>query len=271
MTEGISIEQQYYEKEEFWREERLDEKNRKRIEHVYGLIPYDVRSIADVGCGNGVFINYVASQSRKFERLIGVDRSKKALSFVKTDKLECDIDQIPFKDGDYDLVVCFEVLEHLPLSVFNKALTELCRISGKYVMVTVPNEQDLSLSMSTCPHCSTKFNPNYHMHSFAENDIRSLLDEHGFEAMDVFVMHRREHHFTGLRRYYEWKNRRRRGFHPNAICPVCGYTKNEESRARASVAQQAQHGISIKRLVQKVWPKVYKYEWIGALYRKEQA
>lgn len=61
--------------------EQLQTKNLlNKIEIINEFIPDDVKSIIDIGCGNGIITNML---SAKYD-VTGVDRSEKALSFVTT-------------------------------------------------------------------------------------------------------------------------------------------------------------------------------------------
>ena len=104
-----------YEVKEKWEESYFSTQDRRRVEYIQSLIPEDARSILDVGCGNGILINYLTQNySSSFDRICGTDRSTISLSFVKTEKVQADIDMFPFKDGEFDVVTCMEVIEHLP-------------------------------------------------------------------------------------------------------------------------------------------------------------
>lgn len=46
---------------------------------------------------------------------------------------------LPFKEGTFDLVLCAEVLEHLPLEQFQKAIAEIRRVSSSHVVMTLPD------------------------------------------------------------------------------------------------------------------------------------
>lgn len=49
-----------------------------------------------------------------------------------------DIRNLPFPDQSFDIVIAFEVLEHLPFGDFRKALAELKRVSRDAVLLSLP-------------------------------------------------------------------------------------------------------------------------------------
>lgn len=97
--------------------------------------------ILDAGCGEGFFIARMKEALPQAE-IVGCDGAKEALEIAEQMNPDvrfevANLYELPYEDGQFDLVVCSEVLEHLndPAS----ALAELCRV-GKKVLVTVPNE-----------------------------------------------------------------------------------------------------------------------------------
>ncbi|MBL1212331.1 MAG: class I SAM-dependent methyltransferase [Ignavibacteriae bacterium] len=52
--------------------------------------------------------------------------------------VQASIEELPFKDNTFDLVTCFEVLEHLPFEKFEFLLKELSRVSRKDVLLSLP-------------------------------------------------------------------------------------------------------------------------------------
>jgi predicted SAM-dependent methyltransferase len=49
------------------------------------------------------------------------------------------VDKMPFKNDAYDIIGCFEVLEHLPFDKFVIALSELFRVANRTVIISLPN------------------------------------------------------------------------------------------------------------------------------------
>lgn len=182
----MSIEQQYYENPNLWNPERYLGVDTERFRKISELIPCDSNSLLDVGCGNGLFLKHVEMLSNKgVGRLCGTDRSSAALSFVQTEKYLADITNLPFSDCEFDTVSTLEVLEHLPQETYKAALAELSRIAKKYIIVSVPFNQNLRLSLIECSECHCQFNPRFHLRSFHEKRMASLLTQHGFRCLKM--------------------------------------------------------------------------------------
>lgn len=49
-----------------------------------------------------------------------------------------DIRELPFEADFFGVVTAFEVLEHLPFGEFEKALSEIKRVSSRYVVISLP-------------------------------------------------------------------------------------------------------------------------------------
>jgi SAM-dependent methyltransferase len=173
----------YYENEAIWsRNFELDTEERARLDFVTELIPLGVRSILDVGCGNGAFVHRLLG---RYDRVCGVDRSETALRFVQTEHRRAGAEQLPFGDGEFDMVTCMEVIEHLPESVYDAALRELARVADHWLMITVPYREDRRLDLIRCPRCLCEFNRSYHLRSFDDETIRGLFATHGVSGVRV--------------------------------------------------------------------------------------
>lgn len=161
----------------------LSPQEEERIRQTISLIPEDVSSILDVGCGDGRITNHLIPQ---YSRVVGLESSKEALRYVKTEKMLGSIDCLPFPDRNFDLVLCCEVLEHLPFRVYPKAMEELERVASKYIIVTVPNSEDRKQNFVTCPHCGCIFHAWRHLRSFSRESLTNLFNEFRVEIMKTY-------------------------------------------------------------------------------------
>lgn len=177
----MKSEQKYYESDTFWNPQNIKSGEKERIIDTYKLIPEDVNSIADIGCGNGIFSNYIAEKNKKI-KVIGIDESKSALKYVKTNKKEGNITSLPLQDREYDLVAALEVVEHLSTEDYKLALKELARVSKKYILISVPNNENLKSNFIECPACHSQFSRSFHKRSFNKNVLNSLFLENGFNC-----------------------------------------------------------------------------------------
>lgn len=83
----MAFEKEYYESDAFWNDSALSDKGNKiRIIETTNLIPNEIKSLADIGCGNGVFIKHLQSH-KKYIRIMGIDRSEEALKHLSCEKL----------------------------------------------------------------------------------------------------------------------------------------------------------------------------------------
>lgn len=104
--------------------------------------PLRTVSILDVGCGEGFTLKKLEDKKigRKNE---GIDYSSDAIKIGKEIYPELslskgDVYDLKYDNDSFDLVVCTEVLEHLTDPA--KAVSEMKRVSSKYLIFSVPNE-----------------------------------------------------------------------------------------------------------------------------------
>lgn len=163
----------YYEQYN-WKESNLNEHLKGKVEKIFKMIPPDVYSIIDIGCGDGKITNRLAEN---FD-VTGVDRSEKALAYVKTKKILSSSDSINVPDGSFDMVFSSELLEHIGETIFQKSIQEMKRISKKYIFITVPNDETIEKGYVKCPECGFIFNRSYHLRNLNLKKIKKLFPEY---------------------------------------------------------------------------------------------
>src|SRR5215213_7916172 len=119
----------------------------KVIAEVVALSP---QTFLDAGCGEGFVARRIINASPDID-LTGCDVSGVALEIAANANPEArfvagSIVDLPFADRSFDVVGCFEVLEHLPDDLPRRALSELARVARQAVVLSVPHEPMFSLA-----------------------------------------------------------------------------------------------------------------------------
>ncbi len=158
-----------------WNQANLSSKLQEKIQKVISLIPKDVISVIDVGCGDGTITNSLENHFSVFS----LDRSLNALKLVSAKKkIMASASQIPAKDNSFDLLFSSEMIEHLPNKIFYEAIEEFKRVSRKYIFLTFPNDENIEKQLTKCPNCGKVFNKTYHLQRINLNRILALFPEY---------------------------------------------------------------------------------------------
>lgn len=112
--------------------------------------------------------------------MVGVDFSPAALAWNQAHQMAqsplnvADVQHLPFPDNSFDLVLCLEVLEHLPDSALG--LRELLRVSRDYVLASVPHEPFFrGANFLRAKHLRTLGNDPEHLHNYSGRAFRRLV------------------------------------------------------------------------------------------------
>jgi 2-polyprenyl-6-hydroxyphenyl methylase/3-demethylubiquinone-9 3-methyltransferase len=99
----------------------LHEINPLRLEWINGIISLAGKKVIDVGCGGGILAE---SMAKKGAMVSGIDLSEKALKVADLHSLESGVavhyekiaaeEMAQRESGQYDVVTCMEMLEHVP-------------------------------------------------------------------------------------------------------------------------------------------------------------
>lgn len=92
------------------------------------------QSTLSVGCGAGAELGF-------FDNVKGIDLNDTSLSYCKQagyDVQKMDMHDMTFEDNTFDLVFARDVFEHALSPI--EAISEMARVSKKYVCIIVPDE-----------------------------------------------------------------------------------------------------------------------------------
>ncbi len=114
------------------------------------VVALEPTSFLDAGCGEGFVARALLSELPDL-RLVGCDLSPVAARLAaeqnpNADFVAASVLRLPFGDNTFDVVGCFEVLEHLPGDGPHIALRELSRVGRKAVVLSVPHEPYFSVA-----------------------------------------------------------------------------------------------------------------------------
>lgn len=162
-----------YEKSWALKNAPVDHKEAQRVRQTLDLIPGDVRTVLDAGCGDGRVSMALSDQYR----VVGIDVSYSALSReARRRRVAGVLTQLPFRDRAFDLVLISEVIEHIPAHALPQVLGELRRVSRQYVLVTVPYRETLEDGFVRC-ECGFVFHKWGHLQSYDEARLVSLYPD----------------------------------------------------------------------------------------------
>lgn len=121
------------------------------VDQIFQNKQSEIRSVIDVGCGNGDFTTDLAKKYSHLERIVGIDFLREMLNICKKKKskvdnvsyVEADILKIPFNDRSFDVCTCINLLHHIHIDDFENVLYELTRITDKYLILDIRNKKNI--------------------------------------------------------------------------------------------------------------------------------
>jgi 2-polyprenyl-6-hydroxyphenyl methylase/3-demethylubiquinone-9 3-methyltransferase len=123
----------------------LHDINPLRLEWINAQVPLAGKNVIDIGCGGGILSE---SMARKGAKVTGIDLSKKALKVADLHSLESGVevrykliaaeDMAAEEAGQYDVVTCMEMLEHVPdPGAIVRAAATLVKPGGRLFFSTI--------------------------------------------------------------------------------------------------------------------------------------
>ena len=143
--------------------------------------PLDPASVLDAGCGEGETIERLDGLLP--DRIAAVDVEASCVDAVRArhpgvEVSRESVDALPFADGAFDLVLCLEVLEHVPDP--ERAVRELARVAARDVVVSVPYEPWFRIgSMLRGKYLTTLGNHPEHVNHWNRRTLQELLEPAG--------------------------------------------------------------------------------------------
>ncbi|MEO8209864.1 MAG: methyltransferase domain-containing protein [bacterium] len=162
--------------------------NKHIIENFYNKIKLaldelnNYQSVLEIGCGAG------ESSKRIFEMLYGrhFEASEYDSRYVRKLKglnlpykvTQESVYNLNRSNSEFDVILLLEVLEHL--EDVENALSELFRVSKKYVIISVPNEPIWRIAnMARLKYLKDFGNTPGHINHFSASSLKKILSKYG--------------------------------------------------------------------------------------------
>lgn len=95
------------------------------------VLEFNPRNVLVIGKGNGIIPEYF--------KLIGIKTIVLDIDETLKPDVVASVLKMPFAENEFDVVLCAEVLEHLPFENFNAALLEMKRVAKSNAVISLPH------------------------------------------------------------------------------------------------------------------------------------
>jgi ubiquinone/menaquinone biosynthesis C-methylase UbiE len=151
---------------------RATQREQARIGDLFSHIQARGQRALDVGARDGHLSLLLAE---RFERVVALDLQAPVIAHPRVDCVAGDAARLDYPDDSFDLVLCSEVLEHVPGPALEAACREIVRVAADRIVIGVPLEQDLRAGETTCAACGRPNPPWGHVNSFSEARLAALF------------------------------------------------------------------------------------------------
>jgi len=141
-----------------------------RILDLMRLVPQGLHNALDLGARDG----YVSMRlTEHVSHVTALDLEAPSIEHDRIATLGGDATSLEFSDSAFDLVMCAEVLEHIPR--LETACAEIVRVTRRFALIGVPYRQDIRFGRTTCERCGVINPPWGHVNTFDETRLRTLF------------------------------------------------------------------------------------------------
>lgn len=130
----------------------------------------------------------------------------------------------------FDVILLFEVVEHLNDDYLSDTLAEVARLlkKGGVVVISTPNEEDISKSRKFCPECGAIFHEYQHVRNWSVDTLTTCLKSYGFDLRMAKTLDFTTQDFTAMGLFRKFKRIAHRLLKGNLTVPhmVAVFQKN---------------------------------------------
>ena len=143
-----------------------------RVASLFGLMPASGATALDIGARDGFLSVQLAG---RFTSVTALDLQTPQVIHPRVTCAQGDIRALAYPADAFELVLCSEVLEHIPPALLEQACNEISRVASGAVVIGVPFRQDTRVGRTTCGSCGKTSPPWGHLNVFDEERLRRLF------------------------------------------------------------------------------------------------
>ncbi len=160
------------------------------LDHLRAHVGLD-GTVVDLGAGPGFLVDRLLALG---VRTLAIDQSPASIERLNRKYASHPMfigartstgDAIPAGDGEADIVLLVETVEHIDDTALDGMLREVRRAlkRGGHVFITTPNDEDLEQQKVMCPSCGCVFHNYQHVRSWSAASLTSRMGTHGFREV----------------------------------------------------------------------------------------
>ena len=172
----------------------LHKLNPLRLEYISSRLEIKNKKILDIGCGGGILSEELSKMGAK---VTGIDSSKKSINIAKKHAKEQDL-EIEYINasildasnlGDYDCVVCFEMIEHIhdPIKLIEKIGTISQKRSNLFMSTINRNLKSFVFAKIFAEYILNVVPRGTHQYAkfITPYELNNMLEQHGFKINSI--------------------------------------------------------------------------------------
>ena len=241
---------------------RASAREQARIADILASVPKGYSSVLDLGARDGYISNLLAAE---FDAVTALDLEEPVIANEKVVTVKGDITKLEYPDNAFDVVVCTEVLEHIPSHLLAQACRETSRVAKYAVLVGVPYKQDRRVGATHCVFCGQKNPPWGHVNDFDEMRLTRLFE--GLVAVKTSFVGRTKERTNAASAYLMDKARNPWGtYEQEEACVHCG-NQLIQPEGRTLVEEVCARLASVLNRVQSLFAP-WRPIWIHMVFQK---
>jgi ubiquinone/menaquinone biosynthesis C-methylase UbiE len=162
-----------------------------RLKVAADMVSSNIKSILDIGCGEGHFIRIVLGRY-PYAKLVGLDISEENMDYAKklvpkAKFVVGDASELPFRNRSFDCIVLLEVLDHCEnVDVVLSEIRRVLKKNGELILSVPDTSKEMwNFMWYFWTRSIGRRWLELHKRNFNEESLRRFMDTNGFRVSEV--------------------------------------------------------------------------------------